>query len=249
MSRSSAKKIMILAAAFTASFSSGYGQATNSGDLRGIVSDSTGAVVPGVTVTVTNLNTGITKVLTTNGAGLYDTSSIVVGSYSLTFERQGFEKFERSSISLQVGTSTVNATMKVGSTADSVVVNADLPLLDTESGAQKTTFEAATLQVLPNVGQDWENFAILVPGSSGLPGQTSPGQQISANGNLPYNNVLSDGSSTTLGTSSNSDVNVFETVQEVQISTSAFSAQYGIGGIIFNQISKGGTSQIPRLRL
>ena len=97
--------------------------------------------------------------------------------------------------------------------------------------------------MLPNVGQDWQNFAILIPGSAGLPGNTNPGQEISANGNLPYNNVLSDGSSTSLGTSGNSDVNIFETVQEVQISTSAFSAQYGIGGIIFNQISKGGTSQ------
>ena len=219
------------------------GQATNSGDIRGIVTDPTGAIVPDVTVTVVNVNTGITKVLKTNQDGLYDTSSIVVGTYSLSFERPGFEKFSRSNISLQVGTSTVNAVLKVGSTKDEVVVNTDLPLLDTETGAQQTTFEAKSLQVLPNVNQDWQNFAILIPGSAGTAGNTNPGQEISANGNLPYNNVLSDGASTTLGASTNSDVNTFETVQEVQISTSAFSAQYGIGGIIFNQISKGGTSQ------
>ena len=220
-----------------------YGQATNSGDIRGTVVDSTGALTPGVTVTVKNLETGVTKVLKTNSAGLYDTSSIVVGTYSVTFEGSGFETYSRPSITLQVGISTVNATMKVGATTDSVVVNTDIPLLDTESGTQQTTLDAKSMQDLPNVGQDWQNFAILIPGSAGLSGNSNPGQEVSVNGNLPYNNVLSDGASTSLGTSGNSDVNVFETVQEVQISTSAFSAQYGIGGIIFNQISKGGTSQ------
>ena len=243
MHKNQSIRSILLAAACTLASGVALAQATNSGDLRGIVTDASGAVVPDVTVTVTNLNTGVTKVIKTNKAGLYDTSSIVVGTYSLSFERQGFSKFERSSVSLQVGISTVNATLTIGNTTESVVVNTDLPLLDSESGTQQTTFEAKSMQVLPNVGQNWENFAILIPGSAGLPGQTSPGQQISANGNLPYNNVLSDGSSTSLGTSGNSDVNIFETVQEVQISTSAFSAQYGIGGIIFNQISKGGTSQ------
>jgi hypothetical protein len=239
-------RTVAVAAACVLSAGFAHGQATNSGDIRGVVTDSTGALIPGVKVTVSNINTGVTKILQTNGDGLYDTSSIVVGTYSITFERQGFEKFERTRITLSVGTSTVNAVLKIGSTTDQVVVNTDLPLLTTETGAQETTFEANSMQVLPNIGQDWENFAILIPGSSGANGNqgtVNPGQEISANGNLPYSNVLSDGASTTLGTSQNSDVNVFETVQEVQISTSAFSAQYGIGGIIFNQISKGGTSK------
>ena len=241
--------VFAVAAASALTVGVASGQATNSGDIRGVVTDPTGALVPDVTVTVINVNTGVTKVLKTNKDGLYDTSSIVVGTYSVTFERQGFEKFERSSISLQVGTSTINAVMKIGSTTDQVVVNTDLPLLNTESGTQETTFEANSMQVLPNVGQDWQNFTILIPGTSGAAGtganqgSINPGQEISANGNLPYSNVLSDGASTTLGTSQNSDVNVFETVGELQVSTSAFSAQYGIGGIIFNQISKGGTSQ------
>ncbi len=197
--------------------------------------------MPGTTVTVTNTATGVTKTVKTNHSGLYDTNSIVVGPYSLSFERQGFQHLDRTGISLQVGLTTVNATLQVGATTETVTVNTDLPLLDADTGAQKTTLEAATMQTLPNVGQDWENFAITLPGSAGLPGNANPGQEISANGNLPYSNVLSDGSSTTLGTSSNADVNIFETVAEVQISTSGFSAQYGIGGIIFNQISKGGT--------
>jgi len=173
---------------------SAYAQSTNSGDIRGTVTDSTGALLPGVTVTVTNNNTGVTKTLVTNDAGLYDTSSIVVGNYKLTFEKTGFAKFERSSVTLQVGTSAVNAALKVGSTSQEVVVNTDIPLLTTETGEQSTTLEAKAMAALPNVGQTWENFAILIPGSSGTTGgsqgSTNPGQEISANGNLPYSNVL-----------------------------------------------------------
>ena len=240
-------RIVALAVVGILALGNAYAQSTNSGDIRGTVTDSTGALLPGVNVTVTNNNTGVTKTLVTNDAGLYDTSSIVVGNYMVTFEKTGFAKFQRSSITLQVGTSTVNASLKVGSTNQEVVVNTDIPLLTTETGSQSTTLEAKTMAVLPNVGQDWENFAILIPGSSGTTGgaqgAANPGQEISSNGNLPYSNVLADGSTTTLSHSANADVSVFEDVAEVQISTSAFSAQYGIGGIIFNQISKGGTSQ------
>lgn len=223
----------------------GFAQNTNSGDIRGIVTDTTGAVIPGATVTVVNNNTGVSKTLMTNSDGLYDTSSIVAGNYKLTFVKDGFTKLERSSITVLVGNTTVNAALSVGSVTDQVVVNTDVPLLNTESGEQSTTLEAKTLSELPQVGQNWENFTILLAGSSGAPGGSqgaaNPGQEVSVNGNLPYSTVLADGASTTLPSSANSDVETLETVQELQVSTSAFSAQYGIGGILFNQISKGGT--------
>lgn len=100
--------VALLAVVFLLLPSAALSQATNSGDIRGVVTDSTGALIPGVTVTVVNVNTGVTKVLETNQDGLYDTSSIVVGAYSVTFERAGFTKLSRSQISLPVGTSTVN---------------------------------------------------------------------------------------------------------------------------------------------
>ena len=234
--------ILTMGAAF---IGTGFAQNTNSGDIRGIVTDTTGALIPGVTVTVVNNNTGVAKTLTTNGDGLYDTSSIVAGNYKVTFVKDGFTKLERSSITVLVGVTTVNASLTVGSVTDQVVVNTDVPLLNTENGEQTTTLEAKTLSELPEVGQNWENFTILLPGSSGAPGGSqgaaSPGQEVSVNGNLPYSTVLADGASTTLPSSANSDVSTLETVQELQVSTSAFSAQYGIGGILFNQISKGGT--------
>ena len=224
-----------------------FAQSTNSGDIRGSVTDSTGALIPGVKITVLNIETGVSKDYTTNQDGLYDTSSIVTGSYQLTFTRDGFERLVRGPVTVQVGFTSVNAELVVGSATQSVSVTADVPLLQTESMEQSTTLESKSMSQLPQVTQDWENFMILIPGATGTPGgsqgSSNPGQVVAINGNLPYSNILADGASTTLSHSQNANPAVFETVSELQINTSAFSAQYGVGGVIFNQISKGGTNK------
>ena len=230
-----------------------FAQSTNAGDIRGVVTDSSGAVIPNATVSVLNVNTGVSKDYTTNNDGLYDTSSIVTGSYKLTFTAPGFETLIRGPITLQVGFTTVNAQLKVGAASEQVTVTTDVPLLKTESGDQTQTLESNTMMQLPQIGgqtgQDWENFMILLPGATGCTGSNcsqgsnNPGQVVASNGNLPYNNVLADGASTTLSHSQNANPAIFETVDELQVSLSSFSAQYGIGGMIINQISKGGTNQ------
>ncbi len=101
-------------------------QNTNSGYIRGTATDASGALIPDVNVTVTNLDTGVVKHLTTNSDGLYDTSSIVVGRYSIKFEKTTFSTFERSSVTIKVGTSTIDAVMRVGSVAQEIVVNTDM---------------------------------------------------------------------------------------------------------------------------
>jgi hypothetical protein len=229
-------------------------QSTNAGDLSGIVTDNTGASIPGATVTVLNIDTGVSKDYVTNAAGVYDTSSIVAGNYKLTFSKEGFTQLVRASITVQVGPTTVNAQLAVGTVSTQVVVNTDVPLLNTESGAISTTMTAETIAQLPQVGQigqDWSSFNILQAGSAGAPGGnqgslgagTSNGTMLSVNGNLPFSTVLADGAETTLPASANSDITVQEDLEEVQTSSSAFSAQYGVGGILYNQISKGGSNR------
>jgi Carboxypeptidase regulatory-like domain len=221
------------------------GQSVNSGDIRGTVTDATGALIPGVTVTVLNVDTGVSRDYVTNQDGVYDTSSIVTGSYRLTFNKQGFEKFVRGPISLQVGFTTVNAALQVGATTEEVVVTSDVPLLQTETVEQSTTLDAKSMAELPQVTQDWQNFTILLPGATGNvnsnQGSSNPGQEVAVNGNLPYSNILADGASTTLSHSQNAQPASFETVSELQVSSSTFSAQYGTGGVVFNQITKNGT--------
>ncbi len=225
----------------------GRAQSTSSGDFRGSVTDQTGALVPGVTVMVLNVDTGISKNYYTNQDGLYDTSSIPPGHYMFTFKKEGFEQFVRGPITLEVGVTGVDAQLQVGSASQVVTVTADAALLTTESSDQTATLESQTMAQLPQVGADWENFMILLPGASGAAsapqGSSNPGPIAAVNGNLPYTNELSDGSSITLPGSMNADPGIFETIAEVQVSESSFSAQYGIGGVVINQITKGGTDR------
>ncbi|HEX4020356.1 MAG TPA: TonB-dependent receptor [Acidobacteriaceae bacterium] len=225
--------------------SAALAQNTNSGDIRGTVTDKSGAVIPGVTVSVLDVDKGVTHTYTTDGAGLFDTGSIVPDHYILTFTKEGFTTYERGPITLYVGTTMVNGQLSVGATTQRVVVSTDVPLLQTETGAQEATLNSKTMAQLPQTGADWQNFIMLLPGAAGTPENDSmsmqPGAgQTSINGNLPYASVLADGATTTLPMSQNSDVTIFETTSEVKVSTSAFSAQYGVGNIIYNQITKGG---------
>lgn len=220
------------------SANTGFAQNTNSADLRGSVTDSNGALIPTATVTVKDVDKGTERIFTTDKAGVYETGSIVPDHYLVTIAAPGFKTLVRGPINLDVGQATLNAQLSVGAVNEQVVVTTELPLLDSSDGSQTDTLSGATMAQLPQYGADWENFVILLPGSSF---SYRSGQSTSINGNLPYSSVLSDGATTTLPMSTNSDVTVFETTAEVKVDANSFSAQYGIGGIIFNQITKGGT--------
>ncbi len=221
-----------------------FAQNTNSGEIRGTVTDPSGAVIPGVSVTILNTDTGVSKELDTNNAGIYDAVSILPGHYQLTFVKPGFEKLVRSGIELTVGLTTIDAQLTVGTAQQQVSVTAEAPLLQTENGEQSTTLQAQTMQQLPNVDQSWSNFTKLLPGAAGS------GTGVAVNGNMPYyNNFLADGANVMLPHSANFDQMVFEDVAEVQMNTSTFSAEYGVGGAVFNQISKSGTQRMARFGL
>jgi len=133
-------------------------QSTNSGDIRGSVTDPSGALIPGVTITVLNVDTGVSKDFVTNHDGLYDTSSIVTGRYQITFTKEGFQQLVRGPVTVQVGFTGVNAQLKIGSTTQQVVITSNVPLLDSETGEQQTTLEANPMAQLPNVGTNWEKL-------------------------------------------------------------------------------------------
>jgi len=230
-----------------------FSQAVSSGDIRGTVTDASGARVAGVAVTVLNVETDVAKDFVTNQDGLYDTSSIIAGRYKLTFKKTGFETLVRGPVTVDVGLTNVDAQLKVGEVSVNITVETDVPLLNTTSGDQTATLEAQTMDQLPQVGtannsgNSWENFITLLPGiagtAGGQQGSASPGQEPSSNGNMPFSNVLSDGSSATLDHSQNANPLTFDDLAEVQISLSSFSAQYGVGGLVINQVTKGGTAK------
>ncbi|MGO9165389.1 MAG: carboxypeptidase regulatory-like domain-containing protein [Candidatus Sulfotelmatobacter sp.] len=233
-----------------------FPQSRNTGEIRGTVSAG-GAVVQGATVTVTNIDTGETKDFLTNQDGLYDTVSTPAGNYTISFTAKGFKKLVRGPIPLQVDVITEDASLQVGSITETVTVEAGgVPLVETETGQQGSIMEFKTISELPQsgggiTGEDWAAFNIYLPGAGGTTnGRTSQaggawnaGDAVSINGNLPnFGNFLQDGASTLLPASYNNDDEIFESIQEVQVNTSSFSAQYGMGGVMFNQISKSGTN-------
>jgi hypothetical protein len=158
---------------------------------------------------------------------------------------------------LQVSIITVDATLEVGEIQQEVhVEGTGIELLQTESGQQGTILDGKTINQLPQIGagitgNDWANFNIFLPGASSAPSQPgsegsgayNAGDAISINGNLPnYANFLADGAVVVLPVSGNVDNSIFESISEVQVTTSSFSAQYGLGGAVFNQISKSGSN-------
>ena len=224
-------------------------QNTNSGDIRGTVTDPAGAVVPGATVTVTNNDTGVSNDFVTNGVGIYDTNSILPGTYTITFSKAGFEKLVKTSIILQVAYITVDAELAVGATTQEVTVTSTLQALKTENAEQSTTMASSQLATLPSVGpaSGWENFLVMLPGASGTPGQgdaSNPGVDQQIDGTSPYfSSYLIDGGSIRLPASANIDEQVTESVAELQVVAENSSAMYGGGGNVFNLISKTGTNQ------
>ena len=247
------KKLILLETAFlfAACASMASAQATNSGDIRGTVTDESGAVIPGVVVTVDDVSKDVTRTFKTDSAGLYDTGSIVPDQYILTFTKPGFKTYSQGPITLQVGLLGLNVNLTVGSTTQKVTVTANAPLLNTTSPELSTTLTSETMTQLPQVTPvaNWQSFIILAPGTSGYQGGANnalnPGVSgVSANGSQPFSTALMDGA--TVSSPQSNDIAVpvvFDAISQVKISDSLFSAEYGTGGAIYNQISKGGTDQ------
>ena len=122
------------------------------------------------------------------------------------------------------------------------------PLLETTTAEISSTVPQETLKLMPQTGgiPDWQAFLTFLPGTRGNgTNNNSPGMGgVSVNGSMPFSNALLDGASTSSPMSNNViNTPIFDTLGEVKMSSSAFSAQYGGGGMVYNQISKGGSNQ------
>lgn len=217
-------------------------QNANQGDVRGTVTDTNGAVVPGVKVTVLDVDKGVTSTFTTDDAGLYDTGSIVTDHYLFTFTKDGFETYQQGPITVDVGVINLDAKLQIGSVVQRIVVTTDAPMLKTESSEQSVTLNAEYLNDLPQIGADWQNLMTLMQGVSSYNSRGASGTN-SVNGGMPYVQIGVDGVNATNFQNLNTTDIPMEAIQELQIQTNTFSAQYGSGGAVFNQITKGGSDR------
>jgi len=155
-----------------------FGQGT-SASLTGQITDSSGAVVPGATVTATNTDTSLAQTATSDGEGIYLIAPLPPGHYKLTVEGRGFERYVQSGIELSVNVnSTQNIVLKTGSVQDTVTVFENAELINTTTPELGTTVNEAAITQLPLNGRDPSSLVFLAPGTTSvLAGGGQPGIQ------------------------------------------------------------------------
>jgi Carboxypeptidase regulatory-like domain len=224
------------------------------GRISGTVSDSSGALVPSASVTVTNSATNLVRTATTDDNGFYTVTNLPVGSYSVTVERQGFKKANQTDNILAADTRvTVNIVLETGSVSETVEVStAAGETVNTTSGELARVVDRRQVQNLALNGRNYMQLVTLIPGAAILDEDqlaltTSLSiSQAAVNGNRPnYNSLSVDGGFNMDSGSNNSQVNNvgIDFIQEVKIETSNFSAEYGRNaGAAVNVVTRGGSN-------
>lgn len=234
--------ILVLATAWP-----GAAQSTAiNGTIEGTVTDEQNAVLPGVTVTVVNTDTGDTRVVVSNESGLYRAPLLQLGSYRVEAELQGFKKFERTGVTLRAGqTAVIDFKLTVGTLQETVTVTAEAPLVDLGKIEQGRTLSNAEIKTLPLTSRNPYNFALLQPGVVGFETNEFGVPRLTANGALLRVNYQVDGSNNTqkdragLRQMPMSEV----MIREVKVVTSGYAPEFGqTMGLVYNAITPSGTN-------
>ena len=228
---------------------------TTTASIVGTVSDPSGAVIGGASITVTNIGTNIAVKTTTDTAGDYVVTPLAIGRYSVTVEAPGFKKFLRSDITLNVQDRVrVDATLEVGAVTDTVEVAAAAPLLQTDTSYLGQVVESQRIVDLPLNGRYFSRLAILTAGTAPTPAGARDEKTggFSSNGVRPYqNNYLLDGVDN--NSMSEDMVNQAsyvvgpppDAIAEFKVQTNSMSAEFGrSGGAVLNVTIKSGTNQL-----
>ena len=172
--------VLPLAAAALLLPSTAYAQAAGAGNIQGTVTDPSGAVVPGATVTVVEASTRTSKTAVTDSAGAYTFPNLVVGSYSITVAATGFQTYTSAGNVLEVGSSiSVNPKMTVGTSDQKVEVYAEGLALQTEDATFKQTIDSQTLTEMPLNGRQMTALITLSGGSTPAPNGDFTGSKYS----------------------------------------------------------------------
>jgi len=221
--------------------------------LTGTVTDSTGAVLPGVTVTASNEATGNTFVGVTDERGIYRIP-VRIGNYKVTSELQGFATAMRADVQLLVGqTATLNLQMAPSTVQETVTVTGEAPLIDLKNSSLGGNIDARQVQELPVNGRNWMALALLAPGSRTQAGATGTAAQIplpDRNGGEAREfqlNVDGQQVSADIGTGGQAKFSQ-DSIAEFQFVANRFDATMGRStGVQVNAITKSGSNQVAGL--
>ena len=228
------------------------GQAVT-GTIVGTATDESGAVVPGAQIVGRNVETGIARTLMTNDVGQYSVPFLSPGTYTVEADHTGFRKWVRENIIVQVASTVrVDVQLRVGSVAQKFEVSAQAPLLQTEGAQIASVLGERQLRELPSLDRSYQDMVSLLPGT-GRPVQnfTDIGDDdtrlTSVNGLERYsNNYQIDGVDNNDAILGNTfQVPPIESIQEVDVETSNYDAEFGrAGGAVVNVQTRGGSNQL-----
>jgi hypothetical protein len=227
---------------------------TSSGTILGGVKDAQGAVVPGATVTATNLGTQYSRSTVTDAAGEYALRLLPVGNYMLEVTLTGFKNFTQTGILLEVGRNArVDATIELGTVSETLTVVGDSPLVDTASASLSRTVGQNEVLNLPLVNRDLYSLLSLTGGVSSNENSNSlggPEQLTTINGSgraqMGTVNFQLDGGNNTAGLrgTGNPAPNP-EAVQEFRVLTNGYAAEYGrFSAGVVDVVTKSGTNAL-----
>ena len=135
--------------------------------ITGTLKDQSGGVLPGVSVTARNQDTGLTRTAVSEGTGVYRLGALPPGAYVLTIELPGFRTETRSNLVLVIDqTATIDFTMRPEALQESVTVTGDAPIVDTRTAVVSTSVTNDQIQDLPVASRRWVDLAMLTPGVS-----------------------------------------------------------------------------------
>src|SRR5262245_16908724 len=228
---------------------SAYAQ-QGTGELRGKVVDAQDAVLPGVAVVAKNEASGQFRELVSGADGSFFMSALTPGVYELTAELSGFKKYQRKGVRVEVGkTVSLEVQLEVGGIEQQVTVTAESPLVDTTSKQLGGSVPTQELQDVPSLNRNFTSYLSLLPGITSTISVDSFGaDSIRVNGQATQNsNYMLDGAGNNdnfnNGNGGAQARTPVEAVQEFQLLTSNFDAEFGStsGGVV-NAVSKQGTN-------
>jgi hypothetical protein len=225
----------------------GQSQAAN-GTIEGTVTDTSSGVLPGVTVTITNIETGTERSVTTNADGRYRALLLPLGRYRVVAELPGFKKFDQSGIVLQAGqTGVINVTLEVGAVSEAITVTAEAPVAQPGKIDLGRTLNETEIHNLPLPSRNPYNYAFLQANVTGYENNELGVPRINANGSQMHTNYQLDGNTNTekdragLRLLPISEV----LVREVKIVTNGFAPEFGqTTGMVYNAITQSGTNDL-----
>jgi len=224
-----------------------FALAADTGTISGTVSDPQGSVVPGVTVQLTAVETGVIQNVETDGAGFYRFPALPLGHYDITFSKAGFEKFETKGLLIDVDSALhADATLKVGSTSEQVTVTTTEAQVETESAQIGQVIGGKEMEDIPLDGRAYTDLLALQPGvvpfNASLFGVIGPqngtlnaGALDISGGQETHNGYMVNGANVVEGYEGGTFlIPVLDSIAEFRIITADANAEYGnySGGLV-----------------